>query len=164
MTTHKLLEDKASKFSNVVVRNLSSRGIHFVYLKIWIDLCNSLNNECGFLLWSPEWMMLFHSLQALLSALLMIFLLNLLSIILDSWRMEKWHYLKNTTLYCFFFFFLKDIDNCYNVMWWRTACRFTAIPVFKSSEIPDPGCSDLQAHCPSSWPLRTCLFLCFFFQ
>jgi len=56
-------EDKASKFNSAVAGSLSSRGIHFVYLKIGIDLWNSLKNECGFLFWFPEWTMLVHSLQ-----------------------------------------------------------------------------------------------------
>lgn len=44
-------------------------GSHSVCLKIPIDLCNSLNNECGFLVRSPERMMLFLSLWALLFSL-----------------------------------------------------------------------------------------------
>lgn len=33
VTTRRLLEDKASKFNNAMVRKLSSRGIHFVCSK-----------------------------------------------------------------------------------------------------------------------------------
>lgn len=154
MTIHSPLEDKASKFTSAIVRNLSSRGIYFVYLKILIDLCNRLNNECGFLFQSPEWMMLLHfAANSFLSALLMIFKLNLLGIILDSGGMEKWHYLKSTT---FFIFLFERLDNCYNVIWW-TARRLTTVLAFKSSEFFDPAA--LQAFCQPSWPFYTCHFL-----